>query len=81
MEVLGMYIWLISPNLSFDDWKLEVRWYFNNVFSMMVDDWTCLYFTYPHESIFVLILILLMLLYGMTIFGSIWFITCPSEGL
>ena len=37
-----MYIWLIAPNLSFDEWKLEVMWYFNLCFEY--DGW---WLTFP----------------------------------
>ena len=66
-----MCIWLIAPNISFDDWKLEVMWYFNDALSMMVDDWPWISFNYPHESIGGWIFLLLMIIDGMIIVGSI----------
>ena len=35
--VIGMYIWLIAPNLSFDDWKPKVMWSFIDPLNMMVN--------------------------------------------
>ena len=53
-----MYIWLITPNLSFDDWKIEVMWSFMDSLSMMVDGWPSLYYFLSHESIVGLIFLL-----------------------
>ena len=67
------------PNLSFDDWKLEVMWSFIDALSMMVDGLPFLSYFLSHESIGGWIFLLLVLLYGMIIVGSNWFNTYPSE--